>query len=166
LSQRKKREKIELYARQQQKQPNKQPNKQQTKKMQLKKKFKSRVYGGIIRHLDQETNTYEYAIVQGRATGMWSFPKGHSKPEESPLACAWREIEEETSISSEEIPIHEQYLKLGNTSLFVFTVSEKYPLTSKDQKEIMRTRWVSLDELSHLPSNLGIQQFVIRCKKM
>lgn len=127
-----------------------------------KKKFKSRVYGGILRYLNPMTRQYDYAVVQGRTTRMWSFPKGHSKPEETPLACAWREIEEETSISSDQIPTHEQYLKLGHTNLFVFTVPQKYRLQPKDQKEIIRTRWVTLEEMSCLRSNLGIQQFVAR----
>ena len=47
-----------------------------------KKEFKSKVFGAILRYRSPHTHITKYALVQGRYTGKWSFPKGHSLPDE------------------------------------------------------------------------------------
>ena len=50
---------------------------------------KQKTYGAILIYKDK------YALVQGRYTGKWSFPKGHSNEGEKPIECTKREVEEE-----------------------------------------------------------------------
>ena len=53
----------------------------------------------------------KYAMVQGRHTGKWSFPKGHSNEGEKPVECMLREVAEETGI--DELPELAATVKLG-----------------------------------------------------
>ncbi len=128
-------------------------------------KFKSKCFGGIIRVKSLEYNgEYEYVIVQGRSTGKWSFPKGHSKRGETPLECAKREIEEETGIPSYLLsnPIH--FMKLASGKYFLFELTNKIEFNPKDSFEVIQTKWVSINEMKGLILNAGIQQFIDRGK--
>jgi 8-oxo-dGTP pyrophosphatase MutT (NUDIX family) len=128
-------------------------------------KFKSKCFGGIIRVKSLEYyGEYEYLIVQGRSTGKWSFPKGHSKRGETPLECAKREIEEETGIPSSLLtqPIH--FMKLASGKYFIFELTNKMDLNPKDSFEVLQTKWASINEMKILSLNAGIQQFIERRK--
>lgn len=130
------------------------------------KKFKSRVYGIILETEELRNGEKEYVVVQGRETGRWSFPKGHSQRGETPLECAWRELEEETSIQRSALPLQPmRSLRLGNTQLFLFQIKKRIPVRIGDAKEVMNCRWVTRTELKALPSNLGIQEFLGRRKE-
>jgi 8-oxo-dGTP diphosphatase len=121
-------------------------------------RFKSKCYGGIIRF--KSNYQYEYLIVKGRHTGIWSFPKGHSKKNETSLECAHREIAEETGITY--LPHFHNYLKAGGAHYYVFDVSEKYDIHPQDSNEISEGKWVTLHDLSSLHTNAGIQQYIKR----
>jgi 8-oxo-dGTP pyrophosphatase MutT (NUDIX family) len=127
-------------------------------------KFKSRCFGGIIRVKSFDYGEYEYIIVQGRSTGKWSFPKGHSKRGELPLECAKREIEEETGISSSLLsnPIH--YMKLASGKYFIFELTNKIYFKPQDSFEVLQTKWATINEMKGLSLNAGIQQFIDRGK--
>lgn len=124
-------------------------------------KFKSKCFGGIIRVKSFKKNgEYEYAIIQGRSTGKWSFPKGHSKRGETPLECAKREILEETGISSYLLsnPIH--FMKLASGKYYLFELTEKVAFDPKDSFEVQQTKWATIEEMRGLSLNAGIQQFI------
>ncbi len=122
--------------------------------------FKPKCYGGIIRY--KTTNGYSYLIVKGRQTGKWSFPKGHSKRGESPLECAYREIGEETGVTS--LPEPNKYIKCASSHYYVFDVMTKYEINPKDNNEICEARWATIEEMSNLLLNAGIQQYIKRVK--
>ena len=125
-------------------------------------KFKSKCFGGIIRVRSNDSNNYEYAIIQGRATGKWSFPKGHSKRGETPLDCAKREILEETGIPNCLLSEPIQFMKLASSKYYLFELSKKVPFNPKDSFEVMETKWATLEEMKGLTLNAGIQQFIER----
>ena len=128
-------------------------------------KFKSKCFGGIIRVKSIEYyGEYEYMLVQGRSSGKWSFPKGHSKRGETPLECAKREIEEETGIPSSLLtnPIH--FMKLAGGKYYIFELTERMLFNPKDSFEVLQTRWVRIEEMRGLTLNAGIQQFIDRRK--
>ena len=125
-------------------------------------KFKSKCFGGIIRVRLNDCNDYEYAIIQGRATGKWSFPKGHSKRGETPLDCAKREIVEETGIPICLLSEPIQFIKLASSKYYLFELSKKIPFNPKDSFEVMETKWATLEEMKGLSINAGIQQFIER----
>ena len=115
----------------------------------FKKKTQNVIYGAILRY--KTTAETKYAVVQGRYTGKWSFPKGHSKESETPLECALRELYEETSINLTILPT--EYLRIGFGNYYVFDVDKEYDLVPTDTNEIMNTRWVTLQEMDALLLN-------------
>jgi 8-oxo-dGTP pyrophosphatase MutT (NUDIX family) len=122
-----------------------------------------RCFGGIIRHQCQ-TGKYEYVVIKGRRTAIWSFPKGHQFRGEDGLTCARREIREETGIAALPAPIRP--LKIGGGSMYLFEAPERYPVHQEDEREVEEVRWCSLEELEQLPHvNKGIQQWIEQCHK-
>lgn len=113
---------------------------------------KAKTYGGIL-CLTNASNT-EYALVQGRYTGKWSFPKGHMNEGEEPLACCLREIEEETGIT--ELHQSTECNQIGYGNYFMFFLTRKIELVPRDKKEIMNARWVTLEEMSTLELNADV----------
>jgi 8-oxo-dGTP pyrophosphatase MutT (NUDIX family) len=115
-----------------------------------KRQFKASTYGAILRIRDRSGNDL-YALVQGRYTGKWSFPKGHSNEGEEPIECTLREVGEETGI--DKLPDPLEYLQIGYGNYFVFDLKESIPLIPRDTQEIMDTKWVSLDEMERMSLN-------------
>lgn len=117
-----------------------------------------RVYGGILRTKDSE-----YALVQGRYTEKWSFPKGHSNDGETPMECTKREIAEETGL--ENLPTPEEYLKIGYGNYYVFPMEKKVELHPRDTHEIINTKWVTLEEMDQLVVNVDVSKYMKDCRK-
>jgi 8-oxo-dGTP pyrophosphatase MutT (NUDIX family) len=122
---------------------------------------KQKCYGGIIRI--KVGNDYEYVLVQGRYSGKWSFPKGHSKWNETPLECARREIAEETGI--EELPEPIKYIKAASSHYYVFDLKERITFQPKDNFEVMNVKWVKIEEMRLLELNAGIHHYLKRIKR-
>lgn len=110
---------------------------------------KQKTYGAILCIKDKSGDLY--ALVQGRYTGKWSFPKGHSNEGELPIDCTLREVGEETGI--DKLPKPSEYLQIGYGNYFVFYLSEPIPLIPRDTHEIMDTKWVTLDEMEKMSLN-------------
>lgn len=116
-----------------------------------------RTYGGIVR-TKLNDGTHRYALVQGRYTGKWSFPKGHALEGETPLECCEREIAEETSI--DWLPLPTEYLKVCYGHYYIFDVKEEIPLVPRDINEIMDTKWVTLKEMENMPVNADVSMYL------
>lgn len=115
-----------------------------------KEMTKQQTYGAILCIKDQSGQTL-YALVQGRYTGKWSFPKGHSNEGEPPIDCTLRELAEETGI--DKLPKPTEYLQVGYGNYFVFYLDEPIPLIPRDTHEIMNTKWVTLEEMEKMSLN-------------
>jgi 8-oxo-dGTP pyrophosphatase MutT (NUDIX family) len=115
-----------------------------------KRPFMETTYGAILCIKKKSSNDL-YALVQGRYTGKWSFPKGHSNDGERPIDCTMREVGEETGI--DKLPEPSEYLQVGYGNYFIFYLSEQVPLIPRDTHEIMDTKWVTLDEMENMPLN-------------
>jgi len=100
----------------------------------------------------------EYALVQGRYTEKWSFPKGHSNDGETPMECTVREIQEETGITTLPTPI--EYIRIGYGNYYIFPFEEKPPLRPRDTWEIIDTRWVTLEEMQEMSLNVDVSKYV------
>ena len=109
------------------------------------------VYGGIL------CTSSHYALVQGRYTNKWSFPKGHAHPGEPPMDCALREIAEETGLDALPAPLYSVRIGYGNYFLFPFT--HPVPLCPRDTHEIINARWVTLEEMEHMELNVDVSRF-------
>ena len=133
-----------------------------------RRRHRSRCFGGII----CRTNGHEpqYLVVKGRQTGIWSFPKGHSRHEEHPLDCAKREIQEETGIPIQILDLpHPRLHRLKGGIYYLFDLTPFLPydpsdpsnqFTPQDTMEIEETRWVTREEMTYLISNSGIKDFL------
>ena len=117
---------------------------------------RAKIYGGIICAYDDGKK--EYALVQGRHTGKWSFPKGHSNDGETPMECTKREIWEETGIDNLPDPI--EYLKVGYGYYYLFVMPMKFHLYPHDTNEIMKTAWVSMEEMTAMSLNADVNQYI------
>ncbi len=139
----------EMILKKQSQQENQQENQQ--------KEFKSKVFGAIMRYKDKDTNEIYYALIQGRYTGKWSFPKGHSNKGEEPYDCVKREVFEETGIQTLPNPTSDQRIGFGH--YYIFDVETKYDLQPQDKKEVMNHRWVTQSELDNLQLNVDASYF-------
>ena len=115
------------------------------------------IYGGIL-HTVYEGVDY-YALVQGRHTGKWSFPKGHLQHGETGPECALREIAEETGMDEvdHERSIGTLFLHYG--TYYLYECSGFDPLLPRDQKEIVHAKWMTLEEMRGVSLNADVSQF-------
>ena len=120
------------------------------------KKPRQKTYGAILRSRNTQGETI-YALVQGRYTGKWSFPKGHSNEWEQPLECTLREVGEETGIDM--LPEPDEFLHVGYGDYFLFEVPYQLPLIPRDTKEIMNTKWVTIEEMETLSLNADANMY-------
>lgn len=127
------------------------------------KKRKMKCFGGILR-VKNTMGEYEYAVVQGRKTLKWSFPKGHADEGEEHLETALREIEEETGIK-ENLGEPVQYIKSASDHYYIFDLEKKLELNPIDTTEVVDTKWVTLRELEGMDVNVGISIYMKRLKR-
>ena len=121
---------------------------------------RSRGDGGILYF--KHNNRTEYAIVQGRYTEKWSFPKGHSNDGETPLECSLREIAEEVGI--DELPTPIEYLRIGHGNYYLFPLDHKVLLSPRDKHEVINTKWATIEEMEQLSLNVDVSKYVKRLK--
>lgn len=123
---------------------------------------RQKTYGGIIRV--KYEGGYKYGLVQGRYTGKWSFPKGHINEGETGIECTLREILEETGI--EELPKAKDFMNVGYGNYFVFEMDEEVKMVARDKKEIMDTKWVTLEEMEKMLLNADVSIYLREQKKL
>lgn len=120
------------------------------------KRKKEEICGTIIKTKIDDIE--KYALVCGKYTMKWSFPKGHRKIREDPIDCAIRETQEETGISIKMEP--EGILRLNTGTYFIFSFDQIVPLNPLDQKEIADANWFTMDEMGKLSINRDVSAFI------
>ena len=118
---------------------------------------KGRTYGAILIVRRNNEEPAQYALVQGRYTGKWSFPKGHPNKGEEAMNCTMREVAEETGI--ENLPEPTEYVRIGYGNYYVFSLKDTIPLIPRDTNEIMNTKWATLDEMETLSLNADANMY-------
>ena len=118
---------------------------------------RARVYGGILHTIHSDPAQVRYLLVQGRYSEKWSFPKGHSYEGEGPLACAKREIAEETG--KDTLPDPVEYIRIGYGNYYVFVCHTMFAPAPRDTGEIMAAEWLTLSEMAHLSLNVDVNRF-------
>jgi hypothetical protein len=68
-----------------------------------------------------------------------------------------REVGEETGIDTLPNPI--DYIKVGYGHYYVFNLKEQIPLIPRDHKEIIDTKWVTLEEMDQLSLNADVNMY-------
>jgi 8-oxo-dGTP pyrophosphatase MutT (NUDIX family) len=84
---------------------------------------------------------------------VWTFPKGHPDGQESDEQAALREVREETGWECEIVDpimdVHYFYVSKGtkfNKTVRWFLMAPKKQVGTFDPKEILETKWMSLEE--------------------
>lgn len=97
-------------------------------------------------------------LVKGRRGNMWSFPKGHKeKYDKSSLACALRELKEETGISLQLDYISYKKYKAGE--YYIFEVPEEYRTFPQDTCEVEEAAWLTFEEICEKTKNIDVSLF-------
>lgn len=114
--------------------------------------------GGIVLNV-QKTHLL---LVFGRYHNLWSLPKGHLKPDETPKECAKREIYEETGLMVE---LTDQYIKRNHTMFYYANklcnhVEKHRILNPIDKQEIQKARWIKLQDIQTIPANMCLKYIV------
>lgn len=115
------------------------------------------IYGGIL-HTIYEGVDY-YALVQGRHTGKWSFPKGHLQHGETGPECALREIAEETGMDDVDHAKSIGTFFLHYGTYYHYECAGFEPLLPRDQKEIVHAKWMTLEMMRDVSLNADVSQF-------
>lgn len=112
-----------------------------------------KIYGAII----MCAKTSRYLLVLGREAKKWSFPKGHSKENETEYECLVREMIEETGFGNLPDPLKKTKLKVG--TYFKIRVEDEFEVKPKDKKEIVTGRWVTVEETKGMRLNIDTNTY-------
>jgi 8-oxo-dGTP pyrophosphatase MutT (NUDIX family) len=120
------------------------------------KKF-TKVYGAILRVLNEDKTLIKYAMVKGRYTGKWSFPKGHAHVNEPVSECIMRELKEETGI--EVLPQESSIVDLSFGKYYIYDVKNECELRPSDTHEILYAKWVTLSDMASMNLNADANEY-------
>jgi 8-oxo-dGTP pyrophosphatase MutT (NUDIX family) len=129
----------------------------------MKTKAPPRAAGVIV---FRRTGRGSYLLIL-RAYRNWDFPKGLVEPGEDQLACARRELKEETGLSGVDFPFGEEYRETlpysgHKVARYYLGETEEVEVELPVSKELGRPehheyRWVTFEEAEELlPPRLGI----------
>jgi len=122
-------------------------------------KSRARVVGGIFRALPNVSDApIRYAVVQGRQSDIWSFPKGHAKRGETLEETARREIEEETGWTV--LPPASGSRRVASVRYFLYDFEECRAIEPRDKREIKDARWMTREELQCVQVNRGVAEYL------
>lgn len=97
-------------------------------------------------------------LVKGRLGQVWSFPKGHRETsDKTTLACALRELKEETGISLKGDYIAHKKYKAGE--YYIFPVTEEFRTFPIDTREVDAAKWFTYEEICDLKKNIDVSLF-------
>jgi 8-oxo-dGTP pyrophosphatase MutT (NUDIX family) len=103
-------------------------------------------------------------LVKGRKGQMWSFPKGHrERSDKSALACALRELKEETGVVLKSDYIAFKKYKAGE--YYIFPVPNEYRTFPMDTQEIEDANWFTYEEICNLKKNIDVSLFCQHIEK-
>lgn len=115
---------------------------------------RTQIYGAII----QSQETTRFALIQGRYTGKWSFPKGHINRYETSFECVCREVSEEIGLDTLPTPLRGIPLRVGY--YYYFSVNNEFELSPRDHEEVMNIGWFTLDEMRELRLNVDASTYL------
>jgi 8-oxo-dGTP pyrophosphatase MutT (NUDIX family) len=116
---------------------------------------RAEIYGAVIC-----SKNNKYLLVQGRKTGKWSFPKGHTHRYETPFECVCREVSEEVGIEQLSKPIRGIPLRIGY--YYYFKVDTEDTPQPRDNCEVCAAGWFSINEMKDMMLNIDASEYLRR----
>lgn len=108
----------------------------------------------------------QFLVLKGRTSGVWSFSKGHTEPEDngSALRTAVRETFEETGLQAGvDYDIMGNSIRFGKRPYWIGIVRGDPPI-SMSQGEHTDARWCTREEIAELPSNMDVRDWIKRSR--
>lgn len=106
--------------------------------------------GGLVWRARKGGRRVEVLLVHRRRHDDWSLPKGRRRSDETPLACALREVREETGLTCEvgdELPTVRYRDRLGRRRVARYWSMVPEGGTFEPTKEVDEVRWVRYERL-------------------
>ena len=97
----------------------------------------------------------EVALIHRPRYDDWTFPKGKRLPDESDVACALREVQEETGLACElsiELPQTEYVDRKGRAKVVRYWLMRPLSGQFQPNREVDEIRWLPLVEAKRLLS--------------
>lgn len=97
-----------------------------------------------------------YLLLKGADTGIWSFPKGHTEPEDvTPLDTAVREVYEETALRVDvDYRLTRQSIRYGRNLYWEAEVAHYFtPKITLRDREHSTYLWLTLDEINKVEAS-------------
>jgi 8-oxo-dGTP pyrophosphatase MutT (NUDIX family) len=108
----------------------------------------------------------QFLVLKGKTSGVWSFSKGHTEPEDngSALRTAVRETYEETGLKAGvDYDILGNSIRFGKRPYWIGIVRGDPPI-SMSQGEHTDARWCTREEIAGLPSNMDVRDWITRSR--
>lgn len=103
-------------------------------------------------------------LVKGRRGQVWSFPKGHrERTDKTSVACALRELKEETGIALDSDYICCKRYKAGE--YYIYQVPEEFRTFPIDTDEIEEADWFTFEDICQLKKNIDVSLFCQHVQK-
>jgi len=97
-------------------------------------------------------------VVRGKATKIWSLPKGSINEGESELSCAQRETLEETGLF---LPLSSnQRVCINQNVYFIVPIARHTKLKIRDKNEVDKVNWITLPDLKTLECNKDLRSIL------
>lgn len=129
---------------------------------------KTYVGAGIILARLDEIGEYRFLLLKGRATGIWSFSKGHPEriDRDSALRTAARETFEETGLfAGEDYTIYGNSVRFGKRPYWLGILSADARNIRLSSREHSAYAWMSLEEIGQIRSNLDVRAWVQKSQR-
>lgn len=123
---------------------------------------------GIILARPDEACGYRFLLLEGRATGIWSFSKGHPEcvDRASALRTAARETFEETGLSAgEDYTIYGNSVRFGKRPYWLGILSPTAGDIRMSLREHSAYAWMSFEEIGRIRGNLDVRAWVQKSQR-
>lgn len=126
------------------------------------------VGAGIILARQDEVCGYRFLLLKGRATGIWSFSKGHPErvDQDSALRTAARETFEETGLSAGvDYTIYGNSVRFGKRPYWLGILTADAQDIRMSLREHSDYAWLTLEEIGSIRSNLDVRAWVQKSQR-
>jgi len=126
------------------------------------------VGAGIILARPDEMGEYRFLLLKGRATGIWSFSKGHPEriDQDSALRTAARETFEETGLfAGEDYTIYGNSVRFGKRPYWLGILSADARNIRLSSREHSEYAWMTWNEIGMIRGNLDVRAWVQKSQR-